>query len=62
MPMIIVRVVKTVEFHVTDRISRRGIPLVFDSNFDEEFCFIIWIRQDERENDLTFFFMKRPNG
>ena len=36
MPMIIVRVVKTVELQVTDRIVAKKNHLVFDSSFDEE--------------------------
>ena len=39
MPMIIVRVVKTVELHLTDRTVVEKIILVFDSNLDEEFQF-----------------------
>ena len=61
MPMIIVRVVKTVELHVTDRIIIEKFLLSLISVLMRNFCFIIWMRLDERENDLTFLFMKRRN-
>ena len=62
MPMIIVRVVKTVELHLTDRIVVEKIIESLIRVLMRNFCFIIWMRLDERENDLTFLFMKRPNG
>ena len=61
MPMIIVRVVKTVELQVTDRTVVEKFLLSLIPILMRNFCFIIWTRQDERENDLTFFFMKRRN-
>ena len=61
MPMIIVRVVKTVELHLTDRTVVEKFCLSLISVLMRNFCFIIWMRLDERENDLTFLFMKRRN-
>ena len=61
MPMIIVRVVKTVELHLTDRTVIEKFLLSLIPVLMRNFCFIIWMRLDERENDLTFLFMKRRN-
>ena len=61
MPMIIVRVVKTVVFHVTDRIVVEKFLYSLIPVLMRNFSFIIWMRLDERENDLTFLFMKRRN-
>ena len=61
MPMIIVRVVKTVELHLTDRIVAEKIILSLIPVSMRNFSFIIWMRQDELENDPTFLFMKRRN-
>ena len=62
MPMIIVRVVKTVELQVTDRTVVEKFLLSLIPNLMRNFCFIICLRLDERENDLTFLIMKRRNG
>ena len=62
MPMIIVRVVKTVELHLTDRTVVEKFRLSLISVLMRNFCFIIWMRLDERENGLTFLFIKRRNG
>ena len=61
MPMIIVRVVKTVELQVTDRTVVEKLLLSLIPILMRNFCFIIWMRLDERENDLTFLFLKRRN-
>ena len=61
MPMIIVRVVKTVELHLTDRTVVEKFRLSLISVLMRNFYFIIWMRLDERENDLTFLFLKRRN-
>ena len=62
MPMIIVRVVKTVEFHLTDLIFVKKIIQSLTPVLMRKFSFIIWMRQDERENDPTFLFIRRRNG
>ena len=46
--------------HWSDR--RRENYLVFDSNFKRNFSFIIWMRQDGRDTDPTFLFIRRRNG
>ena len=61
MPMIIVPVVKTVELHVTDRIIAEKIILSLIPVLMRNFSIIIWMRQDERENDLNFLFIKSRN-
>ena len=61
MPMIIVRVVKTVELRLTDRIIIEKFLLSLIPVLMRNFCFIFWMRLDDRENDLTFLFIKRRN-
>ena len=62
MPMIIVRVVKTVELHLTDRIVVEKFLYSLIPVLMRKFSFIIWMRQDGRDTDPTFLFIRRRNG